>query len=173
MIRTASCNTTVHTRSHWGLYDAEVERGRVVGVRAFAKDANPSPIIDAIPSAVHAKSRIERPMVRRGWLTHGTGSDPAGRGVEPFVAVSWDEGLDLVAAELKRVKASYGNEAIYAGSGWASAGVFHHAPAQLYRLLNGFGGFVRQVTNYSFGAASVIVVLRNKSIRMALERCSY
>ena len=29
--------------------------------------------------------------------------------------------LDLVAGELKRVKAIYGNEAIYASSGWASA----------------------------------------------------
>ena len=69
----------------------------------------------------------------------------------------WDEALDLVAAELKRVKATYGNDAIYASSGWGSAGVFHHAATQLSRFLNGFGGFVRQVTNYSFGAASVIV----------------
>src|SRR4029450_849949 len=81
----------------------------------------------------------------------------AGRGVEPFVAVSWDEALDLVATELRRVQATYGNEAIYASSGCASAGVFHNAPTQLYRFLNGFGGFVSQVTNYSFGAASVIV----------------
>ena len=35
--------------------------------------------------------------------------------------------------------------------------MFHNAPTQLYRFLNGFGGFVSQVTNYSFGAASVIV----------------
>jgi biotin/methionine sulfoxide reductase len=56
-----------------------------------------------------------------------------------------------------RVKGTYGNEAIYASSGWASAGVFHNAPTQLYRFLNSFGGFVSQVTNYSFGAASVIV----------------
>jgi biotin/methionine sulfoxide reductase len=106
---------------------------------------------------VHAECRIAQPMVRRGWLEHGVESNRAGRGVEPFVAVPWDEALDLVAAELKRVKATYGNEAMYASSGWASAGVFHQAPAQLYRFLNGFGGFVRQVTNYSFGAASVIV----------------
>ena len=147
----------VHTGSHWGLFDAEVEHNRVVGVRAFAKDANPSPIIDTIPSAVHAITRIARPMVRQGWLAHGSASNRAGRGVEPFVAVSWDQALDLVAAELKRVKSAHGNEAIYASSGWASAGIFHHAPAQLFRFLNGYGGFVKQVTNYSFGAASVIV----------------
>ena len=88
---TASGKTIVHTGSHWGLYDAEVEHGRVVRVRAFAQDADPSPIIDTIPSAVHAKTRIERPMVRQGWLAHGIASNRAGRGVEPFVAVSWDE----------------------------------------------------------------------------------
>jgi biotin/methionine sulfoxide reductase len=156
-MRSASGNTRVHTGSHWGLYEAEVEHGRVVGVRPFAKDRHPSRLINAIPSAVHAPCRIERPMVRQGWLAHGVRSNRAGRGVEPFVAVSWDEALDLVAAELKRVKAAYGNEAIYASSGWGSAGVFHHAATQLARFLNGFGGFVRQVTNYSFGAASVIV----------------
>jgi biotin/methionine sulfoxide reductase len=153
----AGGRTLVHTGSHWGLYDAEVENGRVVGVKAFAHDPRPSRIIEAMPSAVHAACRVERPMVRRGWLEHGVKSDRAGRGVEPFVPVSWEEALDLVAAELTRVKEAHGNEAIYASSGWASAGAFHNARAQLTRFLNAFGGFVSQVTNYSFGAASVIV----------------
>ncbi len=154
---TAGGKTLVHTGSHWGIYDVEVDNGRVVGVRAFDRDPKPSRIIASMPSAVHAASRIERPMVRQGWLEHGVGSNRAARGVEPFVAVPWDEALALVAAELRRVKETYGNEAIYASSGWASAGVFHNASAQLYRFLNGFGGFVSQVTNYSSGAASVIV----------------
>jgi len=156
-MRIDSGRAVVHTGSHWGLFDAEVEHGRIVGVRPFAKDPQPSPIIQAIPSAVYAPCRITRPMVRQGWLKRGIRSDRAGRGIEPYVAVPWDEALDLVAEELKRVKAAYGNEAIYASSGWSSAGVFHHAATQLSRFLNGFGGFVRQVTNYSFGAASVIV----------------
>ena len=46
----------------------------------------------------------------------------------------WDEALDLVAAEICRVKEAYGNTAVYAGSGWASAGVFHNAPTQLFRM---------------------------------------
>jgi biotin/methionine sulfoxide reductase len=156
-LHSADTKTLVHTGSHWGMYDVEVENDRIVGVKPFNKDPQPSRIIDAMPSAVHAACRIERPMVRQGWLQHGVKSNRAGRGVEPFVAVSWNEALDLVAGELQRVKETYGNEAIYASSGWASAGVFHNAPTQLYRFLNGYGGFVSQVTNYSFGAASVIV----------------
>ena len=157
VMHTASGTTLIHTGAHWGIYDVEVDNGRIVGVRAFDSDPQPSHISTTIPSAVHAASRITRPMVRQGWLRHGVESNRAGRGVEPFVAVPWDEALDLIAAELRRVKATYGNAAIYASSGWASAGVFHNAPTQLYRFLNGFGGFVSQVTNYSFGAASVIV----------------
>ena len=65
--------TVVHTGSHWGIYDAEVENGQVVGVRAFEKDPSPSRIIDTMPSAVHAPSRITRPMIRQGWLQHGQG----------------------------------------------------------------------------------------------------
>ncbi len=139
------------------MYDAEVENDRVVGVRAFTKDPRPSRIIETMPSAVHAECRIDRPMIRRGWLEHGVKSDRAGRGVEPFVPVSWDEALDLLAAELTRVRDIHGNESIYASSGWASAGAFHNARAQLFRFLGCFGGFVNQITNYSFGAASVIV----------------
>src|SRR5262245_18374903 len=154
---TVGDKTLVHTGSHWGTYDVEVENDRVVGVRAFHRDPQPSRMIHTMPSAVHAACRITRPMVRQDWLEHGVRSNRAGRGVEPFVAVSWDEALHHIAAELCRVKEVYGNEAIYASSGWASAGVFHNAPTQLYRFLNGFGGFVSQVTNYSFGAASVIV----------------
>src|SRR5215510_11580182 len=154
---TVSETTLVHTGSHWGIYDVEVDNDRVVGVRAFPQDPQPSRLIHAMPSAVHAACRIPQPMVRQGWLEHGVGSNRAGRGVEPFVAVAWDEALDLVAAELRRIQDTYGNAAIYASSGWASAGVFHDAATQLARFFNGFGGFVSQVTNYSFGAASVIV----------------
>ena len=41
--------------------------------------------------------------------------------------------------------------------GWGSAGSFHFAETQLARFFNCLGGSVGQVTNYSFGAATVIV----------------
>jgi len=143
--------------AHWGLFTAEVEDGKVVGVAPFERDPHPSRIIETMPSAVHAECRVQQPMVRKGWLERGPAGNGAGRGVEPFVAVPWDEALDLLAAELDRVKRTYGNQAIYAASGWSSAGRFHAAESQLRRFLNKFGGHVAQVTNYSFGAASVIV----------------
>src|SRR5262249_12578736 len=72
----------------------------------------------------------------------------------PFVPVSWERALDLVAGELARVKGEHGHGAIMGGSqGWGSAGLFHDARAQTRRFLSAFGGFIDQDSNYSFGAA--------------------
>jgi biotin/methionine sulfoxide reductase len=145
----------VRHHSHWGAFHAEVEDGRIVGVRPFEHDPDPSHLINAIPDSVHSKSRIAEPMVREGWLKRSSRQDHGqGRGREPFVPVSWDRALDLVAGEIERVRREHGNAAIMGGSqGWSSAGLFHEARVQLHRFLAASGGYVDQVTNYSFGAA--------------------
>jgi biotin/methionine sulfoxide reductase len=151
----------VRNHSHWGSFYAEVEDGRVVGVRPFERDPDPSPLIEAIPAAVHSRMRVARPFVREGWLKNGPGRGQkygADRGSEPFVPVSWDRALDLVAGELARVKRDHGHGAIMAGSqGWGSAGLFHEPRPQLRRFMGLFGGFVDQVSNYSFGCALVFL----------------
>ena len=101
-----------HSSSHWGAIEAHVEDGRLTAVKPFARDRNPSPIIDSLAGAVYHRNRIERPMVRASWLEKGIGSDRTRRGAEAFVPVSWDRAMALVAAELARVKAEHGNEAI-------------------------------------------------------------
>jgi anaerobic selenocysteine-containing dehydrogenase len=82
--------------SHWGAFNAVVEDGRVVGAVPFDFDPNPSPLIEAIPDAVHSPTRITRPMVRSGWLQKDRMSG-GGRGREPFVPIEREEALDLVA----------------------------------------------------------------------------
>ncbi|CAN0324107.1 unnamed protein product [Discosporangium mesarthrocarpum] len=162
------------TVSHWGAYRVQTDGDRITGITAFEGDPEPSPMIQAMPDVVHAACRIDRPMVRRGWLENGPTADGgAGRGTEPFVAVSWEKALDLVAAELDRVRTDHGNDAIYGSSGWGSAGSFHSAETQLKRFLNDIGGFVDQVTNYSFGAASVIVPRVTGSMEPVLKPTSW
>ncbi|MEE8394837.1 MAG: molybdopterin guanine dinucleotide-containing S/N-oxide reductase [bacterium] len=147
-----------HHSSHWGKFSAEVRDGRVVGVADFPDDPHPSPLIHAIPSALYAQSRVARPMVRKGWLEKGPGGDRELRGAQPFVPVSWERALDLVSAELARVRREHGHEAIFGGSyGWSSAGKFHHARTQLQRFLNVTGGFTAQTHNYSVAAALTIL----------------
>lgn len=135
-----------------------VRDGRVVALEPIAEDPEPSAIGPGMPAALYDEARVLRPAVRRGWLEHGPPRDGAGRGAEPFVEVSWDEALDLVAAELARVRAEHGNRAIYAGSyGWASAGRFHHAQSQMRRFLNLHGGFTASVNSYSAAALEVVL----------------
>lgn len=126
------------------------------GVSPWRGDPDPGPILGNVASAQHHAARVRRPAVRRGWLDNGPGG--SGRGDGPFVEVSWDEALDLVAAELRRVYDTHGPESVYGGSyGWASAGRFHHAPSQLHRFLNTLGGYVGYLGDYSYGASGALL----------------
>ncbi|MEM7207792.1 MAG: molybdopterin guanine dinucleotide-containing S/N-oxide reductase [Pseudomonadota bacterium] len=146
------------TANHWGAYRVETLDGKVVALHPFEEDADPSPIGHGIVDVLDGPTRITAPMVRKSWLENGAGCDTHKRGAEPFVQVTWDVAEKLVADELNRVRSTYGNESIYAGSyGWASAGRFHHAQSQLKRFLNCIGGFTRSVTTYSYAAAEVAV----------------
>ena len=143
--------------AQWGGFDAVVEDGRFVAAEPFARDPEPSAILQAMPESVYHRSRIDRPHIRQGYLERGPDSR-AGRGAEPYVAVSWDRALDLVADELKRVREAHGNEAIFAGSyGWASAGQLHHSKTVLQRFMGFHGGYVGQIGSYSVAAALAIV----------------
>lgn len=146
------------SHSHWGAFEAEVVEGEIRAVRPFSHDTHPSALVRSIPSAVHAESRIRQPMVRAGYLQHGPADTERRRGAEPFVPISWDEALSLVADRLSDVKARHGNQAIFGGSyGWSSAGRINHARTLVHRFLYRFGGCVGQVTNYSFGTAAVLL----------------
>jgi biotin/methionine sulfoxide reductase len=142
--------------SHWGAFRVRAEPDGIV-VTPHPDDPAPSPLLGNIPGGLRHATRVARPAVRRGWLEHGPGpSDRRGR--DPFVEVSWDEALDLVAAELVRVRESSGNEAIFGGSyGWASAGRFHHAQSQLKRFLGLFGGYTASRNTYSIGTSEVLL----------------
>ena len=142
--------------AHWGAFSVTVS-GREIEVTPHPRDPDPSLLLHNIPASVSHRARIARPVIRRGWLERGPGPDRR-RGCDEFVPVSWEEALDRLAAELRRVYARHGPHAVFGGSyGWASAGRFHDAQHQLHRFLNLLGGYVRSVGSYSAGAASVIL----------------
>ncbi|WP_456410804.1 trimethylamine-N-oxide reductase TorA [Oceanithermus sp.] len=146
------------TASHWGAFIAQVEDGKLVAVKPFGGDRAPVPMLQALPGRVYARSRIQYPMVREGFLKKGAASDRTGRGSERFVRVSWDDALDLVAGELERVKAKYGNASIFAGSvDWHSVGKLHNAPTLLRRMLGLFGGYTDNTGDFSVQAAMTIL----------------
>lgn len=147
---------TRYSAAHWGVYEINAGAGDdAPHLSPLRADPDPNPIgLDQLDDSM-TRLRIARPAVRKGWLE---GRKRAGRGEEPFVELSWDEALDMTAAEIARVRHNHGNEAIFGGSyGWASAGRFHHAQSQLHRFYNALGGYVRSVDSYSLGAGRVLM----------------
>ncbi|MDX8530919.1 molybdopterin guanine dinucleotide-containing S/N-oxide reductase [Mesorhizobium sp. VK25A] len=149
---------TLLTTMHWGTYEVRAENGRLVGVEPWSGDPDPSPIGRSMLGTVQGELRVARPSIRRSWLEGDRSRPVQRRSDEPFIEVPWETALDIVAAELDRVRSTHGNSAIYAGSyGWASAGRFHHAQGQVHRFLNTIGGYTGSVLSYSYGAAEIIL----------------
>ena len=146
------------TVTHWGNFLVETAGDELLAVHNYADDPHPSLIGQALLDSRNPELRIDCPMVRKRYLEAGHLAGGAGRGREPFVAVSWDQALDLAAQALSRTRQQYGNAAIYGGSyGWASAGRFHHSQSQLHRFLKKFGGYTESDRTYSAAAAEVLL----------------
>lgn len=148
-----------YTSAHWGSYRVCEGLGKdhAVKLKSLSGDNEPSPFGQSMSESVSSDARILRPAVRAGFLEHGPKRD-APRGDEPFVEVSWNEAIDLVANALTDVYQSSGPAAVYGGSyGWASAGRFHHALGQLHRFLNCLGGYTASINTYSHAAAEVLL----------------
>ena len=146
------------TSTHWGHYQVASAGGVISAVTPNATDTNPSPIAQSLLDSQHPGCRVPSPHIRQGYLRAPGKSDGRQRGREPFVAVPWDEALDIAAEALRHTIAEHGNQAVYGGSyGWSSAGRFHHAQSQLHRFLAQAGGYTASVQNYSFATAQVIL----------------
>jgi biotin/methionine sulfoxide reductase len=143
--------------AHWGAFSVRWD-GQALDLKPYAGDPAPSPILDNFRNALRHKARVQRPMVRKSWLD---GADRHARSFDQdaFVAMPWDEVLDILSGDIARVRDAYGPSSVYGGSyGWASAGRFHHAQSQIHRFFNiVLGGYVRSVNSYSAGASAVIL----------------
>ncbi len=148
----------VLTASHWGAFHARRVDGRIASLQPWKGDPQPAPVLDGVLDVVYSPTRIKYPMVRRAFLEHGPGSDQEDRGEGDFVRVTWDQALDLVARELRRVDQAYGPSGTFAGSyGWKSPGKLHNCQTLLRRMLGLKGGYVVTSGTYSTGAINVIM----------------
>jgi len=80
---------------------------------------------------LYSPDRLKYPLRRTGE-----------RGEGQFERISWDEALDVVASELKRIKETYGNSAIFLAGGSGNQGMLHGLIPVGAMLLQ-FGGFTR------------------------------
>ena len=76
------------------------------------------------------------------------------RGEGKFERISWDQALDRVASELQRVKATYGNSALFVPYGTGSYNQLNGSQTAR-RLMNLFGGCLGIHNSYSWAAINV------------------
>jgi len=83
---------------------------------------------------VYAENRIKYPYKRKNFNPNGE-RHPELRGKDEYVRISWDEALDIITGEIKRVRETYGPAAI---TGMTSS---HHNWGFLHYKLGPFGRF--------------------------------
>ncbi len=86
--------------------------------------------------------RLKYPMKRKHWEPNG-GGDKSLRGRDEWVRISWDEALDYVAMEMKRIIKDYGNTSVLATDSMKT---------DVINLMNLLGGCSTQFMTASYGA---------------------
>lgn len=84
--------------------------------------------------------RLKYPMKRKNWEPGGGKKEL--RGKDEWVRISWDEALDIVSSEIKRIKGKYDNTAIFYPSGGT----------EIPSVLSLYGGFTARWGLVSWGA---------------------
>ncbi len=148
---------SVLTAAHWGPILVDTDGETVFSSRGALPTAHPNSLQTVVRDQVHSKTRVRFPMVRKGFLA--SPENPQGvRGQDEFVRVSWDDALNLIHTQHKRIRDSYGPASIFAGSyGWRSNGVLHKAATLLQRYMALAGGYTGHLGDYSTGAAQAIM----------------
>ncbi len=96
---------------------------------------------------VYSPNRVLYPMKRLDWDPNGE-RNPQNRGSSKFVRISWNEALDIVVSELKRIKKQYGMEAVLSQSdGHGETKCIHAAHGCHRKLLRLLGGYTLQTRN--------------------------
>ena len=90
-------------------------------------------------STVYSKDRLLYPMKRVDFDPNGA-RNPQNRGVSGYERISWDEALDIVASEIRRMKTQHGNGAILSSHSshhtWGNLGYYL---CSLFRFNNAIG----------------------------------
>jgi len=96
---------------------------------------------------VYSPNRVRYPLKRVDWDPNGE-RNPQNRGSSKFERISWDEALDIIVSEIKRVQDQYGPYAILSqGDGHGEDKIVHATHGCNTRLLHHLGGYTYQIRN--------------------------
>ena len=96
------------------------------------------PYVVAERSRIYSDKRIKYPYKRVDFDPKGK-RNPQNRGKSGYERISWDEALDIVAGEMKRIRETYGPAAITACTG------SHHNWGLLFYKMGPFGRFFKML----------------------------
>ena len=106
-----------------------------------------SPFGLAYKQRVYSPNRIPYPLKRVDWDPNGE-RNTANRGTSQYVRISWEEAVEIIVNELKRIKATYGMEAVLSQSdGHGEGKAIHTAHGSANKLLALLGGYTMQMRN--------------------------
>ncbi len=96
---------------------------------------------------IYNDTRVQTPLKRVEGTKRGEGK---------YEEISWDEAIDLIATTMKEIKDEYGNDAFYIQYGTGVLGgtvskSWHPDQTAFARLMNLWGGYLRQYADYSTG----------------------
>jgi trimethylamine-N-oxide reductase (cytochrome c) len=101
----------------------------------------------AFKKSIYSPNRILYPLKRVDWDPNGE-RNPQNRGTSGYVRISWDEALDIIESEIKRIIDKYGSWAIFAqGDGHGETKIVHGPHGCHFKFLDLLGGATIQVRN--------------------------
>ena len=125
--------------------NAHVRDGRIVKISTDPRKWTPEmPPLHACVRGFGQMERVNHPD-RVRYPLRRTGP----RGAGQFERISWDEALDAVAGQMRRVRDTYGAAAILDCSRTGSLSMLHNARVTAQRLLHRFGGCTELWSNIS------------------------
>ncbi len=129
---------------------AHVQDGRIV--RLDADDRPDTLAAPQLRACVRGRSYLRRQYHPDRLMTPLKRTGPRGEGA--FTPIGWDEALDTLARQMLRVRATYGNSALFVPYGTGSYNQLNGSHVAR-RLMNLFGGCLGFYNSYSWGAINL------------------
>jgi len=106
-----------------------------------------SPLALSYKKRIYSPNRVLYPL-KRADFDPGGNRNTENRGKSKYVRISWDEALDIIVDEIKRVCKEYGPYAIFAqADGHGETKMVHFPHGQQKKLLTLLGGYTLQARN--------------------------
>lgn len=100
----------------------------------------------AYKKRVYSPNRVMYPLKRVDWSPENR--NPQNRGKSGFARITWEEALDIIVSEIKRIKEKYGLSAVLVqDDGHGQGGAVQTPHGIHHELFRQLGGFTQQVRN--------------------------